>query len=194
MSFLGTLLKVGVGIATGGIAGGAVALASTLTRRPAQPMIVPTFMPPGFAPGMDIFTRPMGMPMGMKCPPGTACSGASYDGLCVGACNPVPGTGMMLPSAMAGCTPRGYHWNKSRYAVCGPGGSAPACIGKMTKLVRNRSLNPANGRAAKRAVRRISATHRLLKRIEKNIRAIKGIPRVRREREDGRREITTVRG
>lgn len=194
MSFLGTLLKGAVGFVTGGPAGAALAIGTALTRRPAAPMIVPTLMPPTFSPGMDIFTRPMGMPMGMTCPPGTACTGTSYDGLCMGACNPIGGRMAGMMPGMAGCTPKGFHWNKSRYAVCGPGGMAPACIPKMSKLVRNRRLNPANGHAAKRAVRRISATHKLLKRIEKNIRAIKGIPRARREREDRGREITTVRG
>ena len=189
MSFLSGVLGGVVGFVTGGPAGavtGAIAGfrgrggGTRMMMTPAGPVVMPEriFQMPqmfdGDGGGMAM------MPMGQRCPPGTSCRGASAGGICIGNCAPLVQGNLMVGDGRGGmCAPRGFHFNKSRYAVCGPMGMAPACIEKNTKLVRNRHLNPANGRAAKRAVRRISATHRLLKRIEKSIRRIKGVPRGR---------------
>jgi len=101
--------------------------------------------------------------------------------------------GMMGLMASGRCplpAPRGFHWNQKTYCTLRSG-----VVPKCTRVVKNRRLNPANGHAARRAVRRIAATHRLLKRIEKSIRKIKGVraAKVPRQAAGGRsREIAIV--
>lgn len=127
---------------------------------------------------------------GVTCPPGTACSGSSLGSLCLGKCDPIPG-GMGVQGMPGGLTPmayaaycaaavgpgqmrlmpspcRGYHWNESNYAT-GLGSGQCQVVPRGSKLVRNRSINPANAQAARRAVRRLVGTHRLLVSIEKSI-------------------------
>jgi hypothetical protein len=54
-----------------------------------------------------------------------------------------------VPGGMTGMEcPKGYHWSKH-----------------SGKCVRNRRMNPMNGRAASRAIRRIKAAEKMLKRI-----------------------------
>jgi hypothetical protein len=185
MSFLGTVLKGAVGFVTGGPAGAIAALGIPSLgggMRSVSPMLPATMMP---------FSPPMPGGGGMLCPAGTACSGASTDGMCIGTCKPImPGMPMTAPAMMAmigsgRCplpAPRGFHWNQKTYCTVKSG-----VVQKCTRVIKNRRLNPANGRAARRAVRRIAATHKLLKRIEKSIRKIKGVrqaklPRVSRGR------------
>ncbi len=202
MSFLGGVLGGIAGFVTGGPAGAAIGAISgfrggggtsmpmIISRPPVQPLTpLPIFNMPGTPGGA--------MPAGMMCPPGTACSGASYDGLCIGSCLPT-GTGMMPSiSGMVGLSgrcplpaPRGYHWNQRTYCTLKHG-----VVPKCSKVIKNRRLNPANGHAARRAVRRITATHRLLKRIEKSIRRIKGVRSAKLPRAGGRtvsREVAIV--
>lgn len=80
---------------------------------------------------------------------------------------PVPGVGgtiqRILPGGasgyMAGMAPSGYHMNKSySYAKGLPAGSFP---------VRNRSMNPGNAKALRRAIRREAAFVGLAKRVLK---------------------------
>lgn len=69
---------------------------------------------------------------------------------------------------------RGFHWNESRYHVFGRCGEGEATVERGTKLVRNRGINPANAQAARRAVRRLVGTHRLLVSIERSIKPLAG--------------------
>ena len=201
MSFLGGVLGGIGGFLTGGPAGAVLGAAAGFSRggvrgvpmiAPRAPMITP-FAPPG------IFTMPGGMEgggMGMTCPPGTRCDGISMDGFCAGACVPYSMGGMGAMTGMLGLTgrcplpaPRGFHWNQRTYCTLKHG-----VVPKCTKVIKNRRLNPANGHAARRAVRRITATHRLLKRIEKSIRRIKGVrsAKIPRQAAGGRREVAIV--
>lgn len=191
MSLLGGILGGAIGFVTGGPAGAVLGVAGGLSKGGtkgvpfAKPSIVPT-IPGGFAaggPGSGIYTRPSGG--GVVCPPGTACSGASTDGLCIGTCNPIPGgvvspaTGMGLVSCRGrggavvsvNSPIRGYHWNTGRYHVFGDcrKGTGAGDVEPCTRLVRNRRINPANGKAAHRAARRLNATLGLLHTIERTV-------------------------
>lgn len=180
MSFLGAVLGGVAGFVIGGPAGAVTGAraGAALGTRGAGMALVPAMPPPvpgGFdnVPGQaNIFTRAMPpAPMGMACPPGTRCAGMSMDGLCVGSCLPMGAMGMVGLSGRCPLpAPRGFHWNQKTYCTVKQG-----VIPKCTRVIKNRHLNPANGRAARRAVRRIAATHKLLKRIEKSIRRIKGV-------------------
>lgn len=174
MSFIGGVLGGVAGFLTGGPAGAFAGAAAGLSRGGLRglPLIGPRPMP--FGPvGPGIFTMPQ--PMGQMCPPGTRCAGISTDGFCMGSCVQMDmPAGMMPMMARAGAcplpAPRGFHWNRRTYCTLRQG-TVPAC----TKLIKNRHINVANGRAAKRAVRRIVGTHRLLQRIDKSLRRIKGV-------------------
>lgn len=79
---------------------------------------------------------------------------------------PVPGVKgtiqRLLPGGESGYmsagTPSGYHWNKSGYWT------SEGYVAKGTKLVRNRSQNPANVRALRRAIRRESSFIKIARR------------------------------
>ena len=194
MSFLGTVFKGVVGFATGGPAGALAALGSSLVRRP---QITPSLP---FAP-QGIYTQPGGNKppagQGQYCPPGTACSGASYDGLCVGTCVPIggggtqviaqPGTSMVAcrgrggTAVMVAPAMKGFHWNTARYHVFGDcrTGTQAGDVERCTRLVRNRRINPANGHAARRAARRLNATLGLLRSIERTVQHTLGKRRTR---------------
>lgn len=64
--------------------------------------------------------------------------------------------------------------NKTGYYVYGRGGNPASAtyVPPGTRCVKNRRLNPANGQAALRAIRRVEATHGLLKRIDKRMQAV----------------------
>lgn len=61
------------------------------------------------------------------------------------------------------CCPKGFHPNKSMTCAGEPPGS---------KCVRNRRMNPANARAAKRSVRRLSAFDRLARQTKKELKKL----------------------
>lgn len=61
------------------------------------------------------------------------------------------------------CCPKGTHLNKSMDCEGNPPG---------TKCVTNRRMNPANSRAAKRAVRRLSAFDRLARQTKKELKKL----------------------
>lgn len=63
--------------------------------------------------------------------------------------HPIRTAQRLVPGGMTGneC-PKGYHWSK-----------------RSGKCVRNRRMNPMNGRAAGRAIRRIKAAEKMLKKI-----------------------------
>jgi len=103
-----------------------------------------------------------------------------------------PATGTTLPAttpvmpmqagngcATGCCTASGQRGkpNKTGYYVKGGAYVAPG-----TRCVSRRSINPANGKAAVRAIRRVEATHNLLKRIDKRMQAVarRSAPRRRR--------------
>src|SRR5258706_6063867 len=68
----------------------------------------------------------------------------------------------------------GFHWNTGRYYVFGDcrTGSPAGEVTPFTRLVRNRRINPANGKAAMRALRRVSATHHLLVALDKHLQKV----------------------
>jgi hypothetical protein len=117
-------------------------------------------------PGSGIFTRPTDQGTGVVCPPGTACKGASSDGLCIGSCVPLPGG---MPTGMMGAAcQRGFHMNKSRYVTRGGGTShwPPGLLlhERGTTCVKTRRMNVGNARALRRSLRRISGFAKLVKR------------------------------
>jgi len=191
VSFLGGVLGAVGGFVTGGPAGAVIGGLGGLRKGGGK---MPGMMPLSYMPPSAM----MKGTKGMTCPSGTACSGPSYGDLCLGSCRTImpgmmPGTGMDLTMFGRGgaCplpSPRGTHWNKKAYCV-GVGSGMPTAIPACSKLIRNRHLNPANGRAALRAVRRIASTHKLLKRIEKSIRRIKGVRQVKLPRQPRQRLI-----
>lgn len=65
------------------------------------------------------------------------------------------------PGSGSGGCPSGYHLNK--HAL--PASRSHGAVGPRAICVRNRSMNPMNGRAVARAARRIHAGEKLLRRI-----------------------------
>lgn len=183
MSFIGTLGNIAKGVlgAIGGIQGRPAAPVYT-PQQPYYPPPQQTYLPLTPYNPMPISNYPVGQG-GVKCPQGTTCSGLYSAGdICIGSCVPISGdVGTLNPAyqaAAAGATGRcplpairGFHWNKSKYHTFGDcrRGTSAGDVGRCTKMVKNRHMNPANGRAALRAARRLKATHSLLKRIEKAV-------------------------
>lgn len=68
----------------------------------------------------------------------------------------------------------GFHWNTGRYHVYGDcrRGTGEGDVAPYSKLVRNRRINPANGKAAMHALRRVSATHHLLVTLDKHLQKV----------------------
>jgi hypothetical protein len=114
--------------------------------------------------------------------PGKAFGGFSFGpelpgGSSGGMANGAPcatGTGLMgIWNSMTGqcttCT-KGYHLNRSVLAPtrghCGQGARS-SFVGKGTTLVRNRRMHPLNSKAARRAVRRLHAAHRMFSKIDR---------------------------
>lgn len=69
------------------------------------------------------------------------------------------GTSVAVAQGTSLCTIPGYHLNKSKNRVTG--------AAAHTYCVRNRKMNFGNGRAVKRAVRRLRGFHKLAVRVEK---------------------------
>lgn len=63
--------------------------------------------------------------------------------------------------------PRGYHLNKSGYFL-----KSGQYVPPGTRWVRNRRMNPANGRALRRSISRAKSFDNLVKRNRKNLRAL----------------------
>ena len=117
-------------------------------------------------PGQGIYTNPGG---GVVCPPGTACTGTSYDGFCAGTCAPTGGMAVVpTGGAMGAACPRGFHMNKSAYVTRGGGTSHwPQSLQvhpRGSTCVRTRRMNVGNARALRRALRRVSGFAKLVKR------------------------------
>lgn len=112
-------------------------------------------------PGVALAVRPSGAPVsleqygagGLMIPSGPAFSAAGGGG-------PYGMTVMGTPGGVAVCKTQGYHVNKAGYFRRTPGGQV-AYIEKGSACVRNRRMNPANGRALTRALRRAVAFKKL---------------------------------
>lgn len=145
--------EIGVGVATGGIAGGVrAALPRPQAPRlpsPTQPMPLP--VPTSF-PGPMMPSIPVMVPQ-----PGAVAAVQRF----------LPGgaTGM-APSVQ----PAGYHLNKSGYFL-----RSGEYVPPGTRWVRNRSRNFANGRALNRSISRVTGFTRLVKRSRKSLKACASI-------------------
>ena len=71
------------------------------------------------------------------------------------------GGGAGLAPGANGACPKGWHLNKHPLAACKSHGA----VGRGQVCVRNRHMNPMNGRAVSRAARRIHRGEKLLRRI-----------------------------
>jgi len=69
--------------------------------------------------------------------------------------------GVAVSPGAGGACPKGYHLNKNPLAASKRHGAVPA----RSICVRNRHMNPMNGRAVSRAARRIHRGEKLLRRI-----------------------------
>lgn len=154
--FIGGVAKTAGGIIGGPIGGVLQAGGGLLTGAPkaAQPPIV---------------SRPFGGTLGIQTPVGFGGSlgvnvGAQrYTGVPIPMRSAPGGYPMMAPDL----PPKGYHINKSDYFLK-DGTYVPA----GSRYVKNRRMNPANGRALRRSIRRAKSFDNLVKRNRKNLRSL----------------------
>lgn len=198
MSFLGTLARGVVGAVTGFVAGGpagAVVGATTAIATGGAPAP----MPLGLQTPTTTLPQGGGFPLTGVCPPGTRCRGIlSTNNICIGSCEPftmptfpepfvpiappMPGQPAMPQQIQVSngacpcptcCTPSGQRGrrNKSGYYVFGRCGDPrnATYVPPGTRCVTPRRMNPANGRAARRAVQRVNATLGLLRGVERSM-------------------------
>lgn len=153
MSILGSLLSIAapiVGGFIGGPAGFAIgtqvgaAIAPRPKARPVQ-QFSPTIPLPSFVGGalpvLATPTRGMRLPTVPRAPGGPP----GLPGLPI----PIPGFG----GGGGGACPAGFHLDKRSRSFC----------------VRNRRMNPLNGKAASRAIRRIKGARKMLQKIERQL-------------------------
>lgn len=112
----------------------AQAVGTALARRP---QMLPQLPPPQFSVGVEQYRGAQ-----LSFDPGRNPQSAG----------PVLGT--IGPAAK--CTTKGYHANKSSYYRRSPGGSV-IYVEKGSACVKNRSMNPTNGKALRRGLRRAYA-------------------------------------
>lgn len=79
----------------------------------------------------------------------------------------VPGLGIPYTTTPGAMKPSGYHLNKSGYFL-----KTGQYVPPGSRWVRNRSMNPANGRALRRAIRRAKSFDTTVKRNRKNLRSL----------------------
>lgn len=113
------------------------------------PLPVPRALQPLIGPGRPVV--PGGIAANLKPLPGAPRMSMGY----LGGGSSSSGGGRIAPGDGGAC-PRGYHLNKHKLADGTPARSV---------CVRNRSMNPMNGRAVARAARRIHRGEKLLRRI-----------------------------
>lgn len=162
MSFLGTLARGVAGFVAGGPAGAAAAVLAGGPKKPAGGAITIPYNPiPLQVPDSTKTTRAVSL-----LPPGYTSTTTSYYG---------GGDQITNPGALGTfACPTGFKMNKSRYVTRG-GGTSRWPVGlqlheKGSVCVRRRSINPGNGKAATRAVRRLVAFYRLSNRVAKQLR------------------------
>lgn len=159
MSFLGFLGKTIIGGVTGFIGGGPAgavigATTAALTKSPTL-----GGLGAGAAPALPVTTLGGGfrslVPMGGNSMPGTG------PGPSPGTTSLPPSAGSVPVAAVAGavsCNLKGYHLNKSRYFVNNQHWWQSSSVGtkveKGSRCVKNRSMNVANPRALRKALRR----------------------------------------
>lgn len=163
MSFLGTLARGVAGFVAGGPAGAAAAVLSAPKKPGGGAVTIPYNPIPVVTPDSVKTTRSVSL-----MPPGYQSTTTAY----------YPGGDTITnPGALgtfnAAC-PTGFRMNKSRYVTRG-GGTSRWPVGlqlheKGSVCVRRRSINPGNGKAATRAVRRLVAFYRLSNRVAKQLR------------------------
>lgn len=147
---VGTVARGALGLVTGGPMGAAAAVApGLLSRGPAPvPMAQPQIQP---------ITIPLPGPLRLNTP-------FSFEA------STGPRIAFDMQSSPDGLPPRGYHLNKSAYFLR-DGTFVPA----RSRFVRNRSRNPANGRALRRAIGRVSSFNSTVKRSRKSLKALASI-------------------
>jgi hypothetical protein len=120
---------------------------------------LPEIDPTGFLPGP---TTPTALPP-QAGGNGCGCGGRS--------------SAVITPAVVNGekCCPSGYHLNKSTYFLCDG-----SCVPRATRCVKNRTINPANSRAGRKAVTRMNRYYSELKRTEKSLKRLAGPTRRRR--------------
>ena len=165
--FLGGIFK-GIGkVAKGAVGGflgggpiGAVIGGATSLLGGGRPMPVSRAAPPR---GQFLGGRPIGITGQVALPP------LGFPKISGGLQLGPPTTVMQAPvtGLVPGQKPAGYHLNKSDYFLR-DGTFVPA----GTKWVRNRRMNPANGRALRRSISRAKSFDNLVKRNRKNLRSL----------------------
>jgi len=161
MSIFSSIAKAIGGVATGFLAGGPVGAliggASAFLPTP-KAAAAPSFTPAAFA-ATPVLSR---VPPLLRSIPGLPAL-PRIPGLPV----PIPGFG----AAAGGACPAGFHLDKRTRSRC----------------VRNRRMNPLNGRAAMRAIRRIKGARKMLQKIERQL------PKTRTRRTPAHGHRTTVK-
>lgn len=147
--FLKGLGKAAVGFVTGGPAGALSSVANSLSSRTTtQALQTPR----------TIIGGPLGIALPSFGAPASSSSGGGVkiSGVRKGRADPWAGGGQLYheTTKVGGC-PRGFHPNKSSYYRQVEGGVV--YVPKGTLCVKNRSRNPMNSRALRRAVGRVDA-------------------------------------
>lgn len=165
--FLGGVLKgvakIGKGFLTGGPLG-AVGAGIGLLGGGAKPINVPMPIsrarPTG---GQFLGGRPIGISGQVAMPP------FGFPKISGGLQLGPPTTVMQAPvtGLVPGGKPAGYHINKSDYFL-----KDGTFVQAGTRWVKNRRMNPANGRALRRSISRAKSFDNLVKRNRKNLRAL----------------------
>lgn len=163
MSLLSTLGAGITGFLTGGPAGAAMGVASAVFNSPGTS---------GRPPMPALPTWGSGGAISIGGPSGVNVSGGFNFGQ--------PGGGGAGPSSSAGGCPRGYHLNKSAL----PASRRHGAVRARSICVRNRSMNPLNPKALRRALGREKRARKLISRLHvyKPVAARRGSPIGRRKR------------
>lgn len=159
-----TVVKGVGGFVTGGPMGAVAAVAGSILKRPSQApaVISPTGVSPGLGPATPGYTQ-----LQIPSISGSAGGIAGQYGLIniqdvqakqAGTAMVVGPGGQLVP-----CQIKGTHLNKTGYYT------KHGYVPKHSVCVRNRRMNPANGHALRRALRRVGSFGRIVKRMKKAI-------------------------
>lgn len=175
--FIGKVATAGLNVATGGLSGTILNAAGSIIhpQSPAQsPNILPTAMPGSgaVAPTLQTSvlkglqpTKPSIFPTSLPTPDSVKVSATNIGGLYQSGSATAYFTPTGQSQAVQQCAVKGYHLNKSRYAVVNKGD--PYVVEAGTKCVRNRRRNALNPRALNRAVSRVAAAKKYAKMLDR---------------------------
>lgn len=187
-SLIGKVAKAGLGVVTGGVSNVVLDAAGTiLNPGPAssQPTYFPSSMPGtgGISPSSItsvlkqalpqrrttsiVAQSPSIFPTSLPTPDSIKVSGSGIMSP-IGSAGSASATAYFSPTqagAVQPCTLRGYHTNKTRYAVVN--GGDPYVVEAGTKCVKNRRRNALNPRALNRAVSRVAAAKKYAKMLDR---------------------------